>query len=59
MNCEVVLTRAVTGAGDATGKIRHVPVTPEESADAAIEAARAMPGRPGALPRPYGARPGS
>ncbi len=41
MNFEVVLTCAVTGAGDTTGKSRHVPVTPEEIANSALEAARA------------------
>ena len=41
MNFEVVLTCAVTGAGDTTGKSPHVPVTPEEIATAAIEAAKA------------------
>ena len=41
MNFEVVVTCAVTGAGDTTGKSSHVPVTPAEIADAAIEAARA------------------
>lgn len=41
MNFEVVLTCAVTGAGDTTGKSPHVPVTPREIADAAIEAAKA------------------
>ena len=38
MNFDVVLTCAVTGAGDTTGKNPHVPVTPREIADAAIEA---------------------
>lgn len=41
MNYDVVLTCAVTGAGDTTGKSPHVPVTPKEIADAAIEAAKA------------------
>lgn len=41
MNYDVVLTCAVTGAGDTTGKSGHVPVTPEEIAKAAIEAAKA------------------
>ncbi len=41
MNFEVVLTCAVTGAGDTTGKSPHVPVTPAEIAKSAIEAARA------------------
>ena len=41
MNYDVVLTCAVTGAGDTTGKSPHVPVTPKEIADAVIEAASA------------------
>lgn len=41
MNYDVVVTCAVTGAGDTTGRSPHVPVTPKEVADAAIEAARA------------------
>lgn len=41
MNFEVVVTCAVTGAGDTTGKSPHVPVTPDQIADAAIEAAEA------------------
>ncbi|TMV09067.1 3-keto-5-aminohexanoate cleavage protein [Ruegeria sediminis] len=41
MNYEVVLTCAVTGAGDTTGKSPHVPVTPKAIAEAAIEAAKA------------------
>jgi uncharacterized protein (DUF849 family) len=41
MNFEVVLTCAVTGAGDTTGRSPHVPVTPAEIATAAIEAAKA------------------
>ena len=41
MNFEVVLTCAVTGAGDTTGKNPHVPVTPAEIATAAIDAAKA------------------
>ena len=41
MNYDVVLTCAVTGAGDTTGKSPHVPVTPKEIAHAAIEAAKA------------------
>ncbi|MGI9408054.1 MAG: 3-keto-5-aminohexanoate cleavage protein [Hyphomicrobiaceae bacterium] len=40
MNYEVVVTCAVTGAGDTTGKHPGVPVTPEQVAEAAIEAAR-------------------
>ena len=41
MNYDVVLTCAVTGAGDTSGKSRHVPVTPKEISDSAIEAAKA------------------
>ena len=41
MNFDVVLTCAVTGAGDTTGKNPHVPVTPAEIATAAIDAAKA------------------
>ena len=38
---EVFVTCAVTGAGDTAERSEHVPVTPEQIADAAIEAARA------------------
>ncbi len=41
MNFDVFITCAVTGAGDTTGRSDRVPVTPEEIAEAAIEAARA------------------
>ena len=41
MNNEVVITCAVTGAGDTVGKHPGVPVTPGEIAGSAIEAARA------------------
>ena len=41
MNRKVILTCALTGAGDTTGKSEHVPVTPEQIADDAIAAARA------------------
>ena len=41
MNFDVIVTCAVTGAGDTTGKSPHVPVTPKEIAEAAIEAAKA------------------
>ena len=41
MNFEVIVTCAVTGAGDTVGKTPHVPVTPRQIADAAIEAAQA------------------
>ncbi len=41
MNMDVILTCAVTGAGDTTGRSQHVPVTPDEIATASIEAAKA------------------
>ena len=41
MNFEVIVTCAVTGAGDTVGRNPHVPVTPKEVAEAAIEAAKA------------------
>jgi uncharacterized protein (DUF849 family) len=41
MNHEVLLTCAVTGGGDTAGKSEHVPVTPKQIADAAIQAAKA------------------
>jgi uncharacterized protein (DUF849 family) len=41
MNWEVFVTCAVTGAGDTTGRSDLVPVTPEQIAASAIEAARA------------------
>jgi uncharacterized protein (DUF849 family) len=41
MNWDVFITCAVTGAGDSTGRSDKVPVTPEQIAAAAIEAARA------------------
>ena len=41
MNWEVFITCAVTGAGNTTGRSDRVPVTPEQIAYAAIEAARA------------------
>lgn len=41
MNENVIITCAVTGAGDTVGKSEHVPVTPEQIADSAIAAARA------------------
>jgi uncharacterized protein (DUF849 family) len=41
MNRKVIVTCALTGAGDTTGRSEHVPVTPEEIAKDAIEAARA------------------
>jgi uncharacterized protein (DUF849 family) len=41
MLSEAFITCAVTGAGDTTARSPHVPVTPEEIATAAVEAARA------------------
>jgi uncharacterized protein (DUF849 family) len=41
MNTDVIITCAVTGAGDTVGKHPAVPVTPRQIADAAIEAAEA------------------
>ena len=41
MNNEVIITCAVTGAGDTVGRHPGVPVTPAQVADAAIEAATA------------------
>jgi len=41
MNYEVIVTCAVTGAGDTVGRNPYVPITPEQIANAAIEAAQA------------------
>ncbi len=41
MQSKVIITCAVTGAGDTVGKSPHVPVTPEQIANAALEAASA------------------
>ncbi len=41
MNTEVVITWAVTGAGEPTAKSDKVPVTPQQIADSAIDAATA------------------
>ena len=41
MNREVFITCAVTGSGDTVSKSSHVPVTPKQIAEAAVEAARA------------------
>jgi uncharacterized protein (DUF849 family) len=41
MNREVIVTCAVTGAGDTVGKHPAIPVTPAQIAAAALEAARA------------------
>jgi uncharacterized protein (DUF849 family) len=41
MNYEVIITCAVTGAGDTVGRHPGMPVTPKQVAEAAIEAAKA------------------
>jgi uncharacterized protein (DUF849 family) len=41
VNREVVITCALTGAGDTVGKSEHVPVTPAQIAASAVEAANA------------------
>jgi 3-dehydrocarnitine:acetyl-CoA trimethylamine transferase len=41
VNREVIVTCALTGAGDSVGRSEHVPVTPEQIAESAIDAARA------------------
>ena len=41
MNRTVMITCALTGAGDTVGKSEHVPVTPEQIAESGIAAARA------------------
>ena len=41
MNYDVIVTCAVTGAGDTRDKNPHVPVTPQEIADSAIASAKA------------------
>ena len=41
MNTEAFITCAVTGAGDTTARSDKVPVTPEQIADSALQAARA------------------
>lgn len=41
VNQNVIITCALTGAGDTVSRSEHVPVTPEQIADAGIAAARA------------------
>src|SRR3954453_11403447 len=41
MNRHVMITCALTGAGDTVGRSEHVPVTPEQIAESGIAAARA------------------
>jgi len=44
VNNEVIITCAVTGAGDTVGKHPAIPITPKQIAEAAIEAAKAGAG---------------
>ena len=41
MNQDVIISCAITGAGDTVGKHPAIPVTPEQIAASAIEAAKA------------------
>jgi uncharacterized protein (DUF849 family) len=41
VNTEAFITCAITGAGDTAGRSEHVPVSPEQIAGSAIDAARA------------------
>ena len=41
MNKNVIITCAITGAGETTDKSEHVPVTPEQIANSALEAVKA------------------
>ena len=41
MNHDVIITCALTGAGDTSGRSPLVPVTPKQLAEAAVEAAKA------------------
>ncbi|MGI9031105.1 MAG: 3-keto-5-aminohexanoate cleavage protein [Ilumatobacteraceae bacterium] len=41
MNFDAFITCALTGAGDTTAKSEHVPITPEQIAASALDAARA------------------
>lgn len=41
MNTDVIIACAVTGSGDSVGKHPDIPVTPEQIANAAVEAAKA------------------
>lgn len=41
MNRNVIITCAVTGAGDTTKRSPHVPITPKQIAESAIDAAKA------------------
>jgi hypothetical protein len=41
MNRDVFITCAVTGAGDTVGSSPHVPITPKQIAESALDAAKA------------------
>ena len=41
MNRDGIISCAVTGAGDTSGRSEHVPVTPEQIASSALDAASA------------------
>ncbi len=41
MNPRIIITCAVTGAGDTVGRSPNVPITPEQIANSALEAAAA------------------
>ena len=41
MNKNVIISCAVTGSGDSVGKHPNIPVSPQQIADASIEAANA------------------
>ncbi|MBU8906800.1 3-keto-5-aminohexanoate cleavage protein [Desertibacillus haloalkaliphilus] len=41
MQKKIIITSALTGAGDTTAKSSHVPITPKEIAESAIESAKA------------------
>ena len=57
MNHEVIVTCAVTGAGDTVGRHPAIPVTPKQIAEAAIEAAAPRHRRPLPRPRPATGKP--
>ena len=41
MNRNVIISCAVTGSGDTAGRSEHVPVTPKQIAESALDAAKA------------------
>ena len=54
-----MITCAVTGASDTVGRHPAIPVTPEQIANAALEAAEAGAGPPSRVTRPTGITPGN